>query len=183
MINKRILTIALVSLVTLSACNGSNDTNSVSNENKEPVEVIEEKVIIEDNKNLVKLQNLQRMNSALQETIGTAIFYHEQGIYDERDIRNVGAFGCSTPSSKFTQALEVVDLNLVNDNINNLYKKMFASVEEMGYKCIFFTPSLAAGKDLSSVSLEIYLTLLDASAQLSTIEELIDSELTLVLAS
>lgn len=47
----------------------------------------------------------------------------------------------------------------------------------------FFTPSFAAGKDLSSVSLAIYFTLLDASAQLSTIEELINSELTLELAS
>lgn len=137
MVSKRILTIALVSLVTLSACSGPNDTDSVSNENKEPVKAIEQKIIIEDNKNLVKLQNLQRMNSDLQDTIDTAIFYHEQGIYGERDLRNVGAFGCSTPSSKFTQAIEVVNLNLVNENINNLYKKMFASVEEIGYKCIF----------------------------------------------
>lgn len=164
MLKKIILVIALVSLVTLSACSGPNDTDSVSNENKEPVKAIEKKIIIEDNKNLVKLQNLQRMNSDLQDTIDTAIFYHEQGIYGERDLRNVGAFGCSTPSSTFTQALEVVDLNLVNDSVNNLYQKMFANVEELGYKCIFFTPSLAAGKDLSSVSLEIYLTLLDASA-------------------
>jgi hypothetical protein len=46
----------------------------------------------------------------------------------------------------------------------------------------FFTPSFAAGKDLNTLSLEIYLTLLDVSSQLSKIEELIDYELTVELA-